>query len=147
MTTELAFRGTDAGGWIIVGRSRDLRRMRIRCRLKHNCQVRTSRSIHLLLKSTRIRNLTVRLQRSYSQSGAAPPKKEIFPNGIALSMPYPDGGTTRNLGGGGDVIEQATRYPRHRTEPRPPMVCVKLRKSVLVVFHLFRATELPYFWD
>src|SRR5580704_19415803 len=29
--------------------------------------------------------------------------------------------------------------------PRPPMVCVKLPRSVLVVFHLFRATELPNF--
>jgi hypothetical protein len=28
------------------------------------------------------------------------PEKGIFPNGIALSAPYPDGGTTRNLGGG-----------------------------------------------
>ena len=27
----------------------------------------------------------------------------------------------------------------------PPMVCVKLPRSVLVVFHLFRATELPNF--
>src|ERR1700693_2366162 len=64
---------------------------------------------------------------------------------------YPDATRRRrqwveNLAGG-NVTDQATRYPRHRTEPRPPMVCVKLRKSVLVVFHLFRATELPYFWD
>jgi hypothetical protein len=34
-----------------------------------------------------------------------------------------------------------------RTEPRPPMVCVKLPRSVLVVFHLVRATELPNFRD
>jgi hypothetical protein len=26
---------------------------------------------------------------------------------------------TRNLARGGDVIERAARYPRHRTEPRP----------------------------
>ena len=32
-----------------------------------------------------------------------------------------------------------------RKKPRPPMVCVKLPRSVLVVFHLFRATELPNF--
>jgi hypothetical protein len=40
-------------------------------------------------------------------------------NGIALSAPYPDGGTTRNLAGWGDVIDQAMRYSRHRTEHLP----------------------------
>jgi hypothetical protein len=35
----------------------------------------------------------------------------------------------------------ASPYP----ELRPPMVCVKLPRSVLVVFHLFRATKLPFF--
>src|ERR1700686_3101056 len=73
--------------------------------------------------------------------------KKAFCDGIALASPYLDGGATRSLAGWGDVVEQAMRYPRHRTEPRPPMVCVKLPKSVLVDFHLFRATKLPYFWD
>ena len=35
--------------------------------------------------------------------------------------------------------------PIDAERPRPPMVCVKLPRSVLVVFHLFRATELPNF--
>ena len=34
--------------------------------------------------------------------------------------------------------------PPARTEPRPPMVCVKLPLSVLVHFLLFRATKLPF---
>jgi hypothetical protein len=29
--------------------------------------------------------------------------------------------------------------------PYSPMVCVKLPKTVLVLFHLFRATKLPIF--
>jgi hypothetical protein len=29
--------------------------------------------------------------------------------------------------------------------PHSPMVCVKLPKTVLVLFHLFRATKLPIF--
>jgi hypothetical protein len=29
--------------------------------------------------------------------------------------------------------------------PHPPMVCVKLPESVLVIFHLFRETKLPNF--
>ena len=33
-----------------------------------------------------------------------------------------------------------------QAELRPPMVCVKLPRSVLVVFHLFRATKLPLYW-
>ena len=37
-------------------------------------------------------------------------------------------------------------YPyRCKERPRPPMVCVKLPRSVLVGFHLFRATKLPKF--
>ena len=52
---------------------------------------------------------------------------------------------------GGDVADEATREAPVRAEPhpypelRPPMVCVKLPKSVLGLFHLFRATKLPLF--
>jgi hypothetical protein len=58
------------------------------------------------------------------------------------------------------VTDQASRYPRHRTEPRPPpMVCVKLPKRVLVDFVilcdlcdlLFKSVSLfhylPGFWQ
>jgi hypothetical protein len=40
---------------------------------------------------------------------------------------------------------EATRVAPAQAELRPPMVCVKLPKSVLGLFHLFRATKLPLF--
>jgi hypothetical protein len=40
---------------------------------------------------------------------------------------------------------EAQREAPAQTELRPPMVCVKLPKSVLGLFHLFRATKLPLF--
>jgi hypothetical protein len=42
---------------------------------------------------------------------------------------------------------QMTREAPVRAEPHPPMVCVKLPKSVLGLFHLFSATKLPLFQD
>jgi hypothetical protein len=40
---------------------------------------------------------------------------------------------------------EATREAPAQAELRPPMVCVKLPKSVLGLFHLFTATKLPLF--
>jgi hypothetical protein len=45
----------------------------------------------------------------------------------------------------GMLLGEANREAPVRTEPHPPMVSVKLPKSVLVVFHLVRATKLPFF--
>ena len=53
--------------------------------------------------------------------------------------------TIRNLPKSKGVTSRAssTREAPAQAELRPPMVYVKLPKSVLVVFHLFRATKLP----
>jgi hypothetical protein len=40
---------------------------------------------------------------------------------------------------------EAKRKAPAQPELRPPMVYVKLPKSVLRLFHLFRATKLPLF--
>ena len=42
-----------------------------------------------------------------------------------------------------DRLERLPPARARREEPHPPMVCVKLPKSVLGLFHLFRATKLP----
>jgi hypothetical protein len=46
---------------------------------------------------------------------------------------------------GGDVAGEVNREAPAQAELRPPMVSVKLPKSVLGVFHLFSATKLPFF--
>jgi hypothetical protein len=44
------------------------------------------------------------------------------------------------------LAHTSSRY-RFNNVCRPPMVSVKLPKSVLVVFHLWRATKLPNFFQ
>jgi hypothetical protein len=44
------------------------------------------------------------------------------------------------------LLGEAKREAPAQAELRPPMVCVKLPKSVLVVFHLFKSNEVAIFW-
>src|ERR1700719_977758 len=50
----------------------------------------------------------------------------------------PDGGITRNLAG---VIDQATRCPRHRTEPQPTEIKNRVRGRVRVRVRLGNEKE------
>jgi hypothetical protein len=63
----------------------------------------------------------------------AKPGIEIFVTEVFLTDPRP----ITEVSWGGDVTGEAIRKAPVRTEPHPPMVCVKLPKNVLGLFHSF----------